>query len=280
MKNSYSEGVDGIRMPIIKTSINILAVPLCYIFNSSIAKGSVPNQLKIAKVLPIYKSNDCHNFSNFRPISILPCFSKILEKVMYKRFMDFLYKFQIINHHQYGFRKNHSTFMAILELVNGIYHGFENNMLTVGVFLDLKKAFDTVNHDILIDKMSFYGFRGNALSWIKSYLGERSQYVEINNVQSSPKTIKCGVPQGSVLGPLLFLVFINDIFNTSNCLSFILFADDTNIFYSDKNINSLINTLNHELVKVASWLRANKLTLHPDKTKFILFHPGRKKNIC
>jgi hypothetical protein len=124
LKNSYSEGIDGIRMPIIKTSINILAVPLCYIFNSSIAKGSVPNQLKIAKVLPIYKSNDCHNFSNFRPISILPCFSKILEKVMYKRFMDFLYKFQIINHHQYGFRKNHSTFMAILELVNGILSWF------------------------------------------------------------------------------------------------------------------------------------------------------------
>ena len=151
--------------------------------------------------------------------------------------------------------------MAILELTNKIFDSFEKNELTIGIFIDLKKAFDTVNHSILLDKLNFYGIRGTPFNWMHSYLLSRSQYV----------------PQGSVLGPLLFLIYINDIFSCSNYLSFILFADDTNIFFQHKNISELTKIVNHELSFVATWFKANKLTLHPDKTKFILFHPARKK---
>ena len=167
--------------------------------------------------------------------------------------------------------------MAVLELINNIYQGFENNEFIVGIFVDLKKAFDTVNHSILLDKLSYYGIRGIPLAWLSSYLSNRQQYVLVNDCSSSYNTIKCGVPQGSVLGPLLFLIYINDLFNSSHQLSFILFADDTNIFFLHKNINTLINILNKELAYVSQWFNINKLTLHPEKTKFILFFPLIKK---
>ena len=156
---------------------------------------------------------------------------------MYRRLMDYLTKHSILNNHQYGFRKKHSTFMAILELTNKIFDSFEKNEFTIGIFIDLKKAFDTVNHSILLDKLNFYGIRGTPFNWTHSYLLSRSQYVQIDSWKSPLLPIKCGVPKGSVLGPLLFLIYINDIFLCSyyhDYLSFILFADDTNIFFQHK----------------------------------------------
>ena len=276
LKNSNSVGFDDICIKPIKDSIDLLASPLSFICNLSFSSGVFPDKLKIAKVLPIFKNDDSSHFSNYRPISILPCFSKVLEKLFYSRLSDFLVKFNILNNHQYGFRQHYSTFMAVLELVNNIFQGFENNEYTVGIFIDIKKAFDTVNHRILIDKLRFYGIRGTPLAWISSYLSNRQQYVQVHGFDSSYNSIKCGVPQGSVLGPLLFIIYINDLFNSANSLSFILFADDTNIFFRHKSIFTLLDTVNRELSLVSLWFNANKLTLHPSKTKFILFHPSRK----
>ena len=231
----------------------------------------------MSKVLPIYKSDDKTNFTNYRPISILPCFSKFLENIMYHRLMSNLIKYDILNSLRYGFRSKHSTFMAILELTNHIFEASERNSLIIGVFIDLKKAFDTVNNSILLDKLNFYGIRGiGSLSLFQDNLNSRCQF-ELANCRSSLQTIKCGVPQGSVLRSLLCLIHIIDIFASSILFSFILFVDDTTLFLGHNNISQLFSIVNCELSIVATWLKANKLTLHLDKTKFITFHPSRKK---
>ena len=180
LKSSNSEGVDGINVNVIKASIDLLASPLSQMCNISFSTGIVPDKLKISKVLPIFKSEDSTNFTNYRLTSMLPCFFKILESAMHRRLMDYLTKYSILNNHQYGFRKKHSNFMEILELTNKIFDSFEKNKFTIGIFIDLKKAFDTVNHSILLDKLNFYGIRGTPLNWMHSYLLSRSQYVQIH----------------------------------------------------------------------------------------------------
>ena len=152
--------MDGINVNVIKASIDLLASPLSQMCNNSFSIGIAPDKLTISKVLPIFKSEDSTNVTNYRPISIVPCFSKFLESAMYSLLMDYLTKHSILNHHQYGFRKKHSTFMAILELTNKIFDSFEKNKFTISIFIDLKKAFDTFNHSILLDKLHFYGIRG------------------------------------------------------------------------------------------------------------------------
>ena len=201
-------------------------------------------------------------FSNYRPVAVLPCFSKILEKIMYNRLISFIKKHDILYSKQFGFRKNHSTETAIIDLVTKLTDAIDKNKFTAGIFLDLSKAFDTVNHSIIIAKLQHYGIRGIALEWFKNYLTNRNQVVKFKNTVSSREKITCGVPQGSVLGPSLFRIYMNDIHKCSEMLSFFLFADDTNVFYSDTNVKSLNQVLNNELIKVTEWLQANKLTLN------------------
>ena len=198
------------------------------------------------RVIPIYKKADSAMFSNYRPVSLLSCFSKILERLVFDRCVNFINNQEILNDKQYGFRPKHSTYMAIAQLVDKITNAVEKNETTIGIFLDLSKAFDTIDHSILLHKLEHYGFRGIVLEWFKNYLSNRTQYVAFYNCTSEPGNITCSVPQGSILGPLLFILYVNDITYTSNVLDFILFADDTTILYSHKNINSKIELINKE----------------------------------
>ena len=253
-----------------------ISVPLSYIFNLTFTTGKIPDDLKVALVTPVYKASEENIYSNYRPISVLPCFSKILEKLMYKSLIDYIHKNWILTDCQYGFRSNVSTNYAIIELVDKITKAIENNEFTVGIFLDLSKAFDTVNHDILLSKLYFYGIRGSCHAWIKDYLSNRKQIVKYNQIRSSERLISCGVPQESVLGPLLFLIYINDLINSTTKLFTILFADDTNMFCSGKDMHELETTVNSELAQVQEWLTLNQLTLNIKKTNFIIFKSHKK----
>ena len=233
--------------------------------------------MKIARIVPLFKSGDQRLFQNYRPISILHIFSKLLERVVYKRILDYINESCIFFTNQYGFRKNHSTYLALIHLCDKITSAIDRKEFTIGIFLDLSKAFDTVNHDILFDKLWHYGIRGVALTWMKSYLANRLQFVQYNNSCSSYKVIQCGVPQGSILGPLLFLLYISDIGNVSNILELILFADDTNLFFSHNDLYSLTNIVNCEIERLSEWFKANKLSINIKKCNYMIFKPRQKR---
>ena len=225
-------GWDGINASVVKASFTSFIEPLTHIFNISIMQGIFPDELKVARVVPLFKSGDPMSFSNYRPVSVLPVFSKILERLMYKRLLSFINKYRLLYLYQFGFREEHSPNLAMIFLVDKISNALDKGEFVLGLFLDFSKAFDTVNHEILFTKLEYYGIRGIALDWFKSYLSGRKQFVEYNNVYSSNASISCGVPQGSILGPLLFLLYINDLAYASQKIFSLLFADDSNLFFS------------------------------------------------
>ena len=270
LENS-SPGLDDISAKVIKESANLFLEPLTHIFNLSFSKGVFPTELKISKVIPLYKGDDSSLIKNYRPVSVLPLFSKILERLMYNRLISFIKLNDVLYKLQFGFREGHSTNIALTILVDKIASCLNDGEIVLGAFLDFSKAFDCVNHDILLCKLEHYGIRGVALDWFKSYLSERKQYVCFEGTNSMEMTITCGVPQGSILGPLFFLLYINDIANVSKVLFSILFADDSNAFLTGKNIYSMVEIMNCELAKLVLWLKSNRLSLNIKKTKFMVF---------
>ena len=277
-KSKTSNDYNRLSMSIVKSVIEYIIKPFTHICNRSFEQGIFPDNMKIAKVIPLFKSGDKNVFTNYRPVSLLPQFSKILEKLFNKRLDNFIEKYKLLIESQYGFRSKRSTALAILELLEEITNASVNREFTIGIFVDLKKAFDTIDHNLLSKKLEFYGIRGIANDWIKSYLYKRKQYVQIDDFSSDYQEVVCGVPQGSILGPKLFILYINDICNVSSLFKYILFADDTNLFCSGKDLGILSKQICLELNKLDNWFAINKLSLNVTKTNFMLFGNRNKSN--
>ena len=236
LKPNKSPGYDNISSSVVNETSDIFFTPLKYIYNLPLQQGIFPEHLKIAKVSPIYEKGEEFLLKNYRPISVLPCFSKLLERVMYNRHFKYLsensilYEISIVS---FGFQTSQSTEHAILLLVNQLYQSLDGSKFTLGIFIDLSKAFDTVHHKILTKKLELYGCN---LGWFESYLSNRKQFITYCDKHTNIETIICGIPQGSILGPLLFLIFVNDLHKVTKYLDPIMFAGDANLFYSHKNI--------------------------------------------
>ena len=277
LKKGKSVGPFSIPCTFLKMLNQPISPLLVILINESFLTGIFPDKLKIAKVIAIHKKGATDDPSNYRPISLLSVFSKIFEKIMHKRLYNFLEVNDILQPLQFGFRKKHSTQHTLISMTETIRKTVDNGNFGCGIFIDLKKAFDTLNHSILLRKLEHYGIRGIPLQWFHSYLSNRKQYVSVNGFSSDELNIIHGVPQGSVLGPLLFLIFINDLPNISKHLTFYLFADDTNIYYESSNLLHIQEIVNRELRRVRKWLEANRLALNIDKTNFVIFHSQQRK---
>ncbi len=277
LSSNKATGIDKISCRIIKIAAPAIADSLTHIFNQAITLSSFPDQWKVASVTPLYKNGQRNIPGNYRPISVLPAISKIMERIMYGQLYNYLTKFGLLSESQFGFRKFHSTATALLDCTNEWYVNLDRKLFNLVVFIDLKKAFDTVDHHILLKKLELYGVKGQALSFLKSCLTNRSQKCKMNGFVSSERLIKCGVPQGSILGPLLFLLYINDLPECLNTTTPRPFADDTNLTASGDSMNDVEFAVNSDLENLRNWLMANKLSLNVAKTKFMLI--GSKQMI-
>ncbi len=265
LSQNKAPGIDNIPSGIIKLTTDFITTPLTHIFNTSFDSATVPDSLKTAKVIPVYKTNKKHSPGNYRPISLLSIFNKLLEKLMYKRLFAFLNQFNILEKYQFGFRRGYSTTMAVTEIIENIRNEIDKGNSVLSVYLDLSKAFDMVDHNILLEKLEYYGIRGHVKKWFCSYLNNRKLKTYVNSKLSNSENINIGVPQGSVLGPLLFLLYVNDIPSCVKEGSIRLFADDTNVFFSHKSINILKEIAERDMVNLHNWFIANRLLLSLNK---------------
>ena len=281
-------GPDNISSILLKRLATHIVSPLTVMINQSLCTGIFPDKLKVAKVIPLYKKGDNHLLDNYRPISLLSTVSKIFEKTVFNQVYNYFRDHKLFYESQYGFRKGHSTELAAIELIDRLSNYLDAGKVPISVFLDLSKAFDTLNHTILIEKLRYYGLNDTSLNWFYSYLQGRLQFTEYNGVCSDVVNLSTGVPQGSILGPLLFIIYMNDIHAATSNFRAILYADDTNLvsplcsFSSSNSLNSnnlseVTTGINKELSFVQEWLLINKLSVNINKTKFMMFHHPQRK---
>jgi hypothetical protein len=268
--------IDGISTELLKFLAIELSWPLAHIFNLSLSNGIFPDRLKSSRTVPIFKSGRNDLCDNYRPIALLSTLSKVLEKMVSVKLVNHLDRNKILYEHQYGFQRQKSTEHSIIHALNFINKAMNENKYSVGVFFDLKKAFDVCSHDILLMKLSRMGISGTALNWFRSYLENRSQKVDINGNLSNSRNIKISILQGSILGPILFLCYINDLHSVTSLLT-LMYADDTFTLDSGEDLDTLIRNVNIEINKIAVWFRANKLAVNISKTKYIIFRMKSKK---
>ena len=274
---SKGTGLDKIPAKMLRIAADIIALSLTYIFNLSISTGVFVDNWKDARVIPIYKEGDRRILGNYGPISILPIVSKVFEKEIFKQLYKHLNDNNLISKFQSGFRPGHSTITALIQMCDNWYENMDNGKLTGVVFIDIRKAFDSIDHAILLQKLAYYGVSQLEHTWFQSYLANRQQQCHVNGSLSTKREIICGVPQGSILGPLLFLIYINDLPNCLKKTAPCLYADDTQIFASSHDPVELANDINSDLVNVMNWLNVNKLQSHSSKTKLMII--GSKQNL-
>ena len=283
---SKSVGLDNIAGKFLKEGASILASPLTDLCNVSISLSSFPDECKVAKLKPLYKKEIKIKPKNYRPISLLPLISKIIEKIIQNQTQSFLDENKILYTYQSGFRKHYSTDTCLSYLTDRLRNGFEKGLLTGMILIDLQKAFDTIDHSILLEKMKCISFSESTIRWFISYLSNRSFIVSVGKELSSRGKLNCGVPQGSILGPLLFLLYVNDMPQAVNS-ELLLYADDTCLFFMGKDSKIIGDQLNKDFNSLCEWFIDNTLSIHfgEEKTKSILFgtkqllHKGKSLNI-
>ena len=264
-----TNGINSIPTFMYKKIINIISPVIATLFNKSIEEGIFPSCLKVARVIPIFKEGDRADVNNYRPISLLPFLSKVFEKLMYSRLNIFLTNNNILKNNQFGFRKNICTEDALLEFLNDAYNSLNSKKIFTVVYLDFSKAFDTVSHSILLSKLERVGVRGVVNNWFRSFLTSRRQYVHTNGCDSDTERINCGVAQGSILGPLLFILYINDFAKVCNRLKCIHYADDTTLYFAHDNIENITSVFNDEMIAIDRWLIANRLSINFKKMSYM-----------
>lgn len=270
-KTSGSEDYYGFTNATIKNILDLIVQPLTYLINWMFIEGVFPECLKISVTVPIHKKGNTNSPNNYRPISLVPVFSKIIEHCMKQQLSQYFENNNLFNSSQFGFRKNLSTIKAVEKVVSEIIESFETHMIACATMVDLSKAFDSVSHDILLDKLVYHGIQENELSLIRSYLENRRQVVRIDNQYSNILKVLRGVPQGSVIGPFLFLVYVNDLPDYLPQTT-VMYADDTTLITKDKCISKLYDLNDEMLAKSATWMLHNSLVLNHSKTETIYFH--------
>ena len=268
LSDNVATGPDNVPTYAIKQAISIAAGHLTFVINSFFSNGEFPDAWKMARVTPIFKSGEQDLVINYRPISILPALSKIVERHVFLSLSSWFNKYNLLFSSQSSYRKHHSCITAMVNLVDQLIANMDDKLISSLLMIDLSKAFDTINHELLITKLSIYGVSPSSLKWFKAYLTSRRQYVRIDNVDSNSQIIRHGVPQGSILGPLLFIIFMNDInlVPISDC-ELHLYADDTTMLTCSPTMDQLMTTTNQALTTIVDWFLKNKLIVNLKKTE-------------